>query len=53
MNEWILVDAYSLPPSKSNCFSIQKNSTHWWIACCCLLQCKGCCWIGLKPRFTL
>ena len=35
------------------CFSVQKDGTRGWVAHCCLLRCEGCCWIGLKPRFTL
>ena len=44
-NKWLLTDAPSLPLGMSKCFSVQRNGTH-------LLWCEGCCWIGLKPRFT-
>ena len=30
-----------------------RNGTQWMKSCSCLLWCEDCCWMGLKPRFTV
>ena len=51
--ERILTDAHSLPPSKSQVFFGPEGRYTRMSSLLLSATCEGCCWIGLKPRFTL
>ena len=51
--ERILTDTHSLPPSKSQVFFGPEGRYTRMSSLLLSATCEGCCWIGLKPRFTL